>query len=123
MSKTVAGKDARVVSDQRSVERGDGGSLYAIDGGRKYLNRAERQRVLAAAEFLCPDEALFILTLAWTGARVSEVLALTPMAFQIECGTPRSRPRRSMRTRVGRKKGRSPSGFGVSQAVSLPSSS
>jgi integrase len=30
------------------------------------------------------DKALFALTLAWTGARVSEVLALTPAAFQID---------------------------------------
>jgi len=86
MSKTVTGKNARVVSDPRSRGRDDGASLYAIDGGRKYLNRAERQRVLVAAESLDPDDALFVLTLAWTGARVSEVLALTPMAFQIECG-------------------------------------
>jgi integrase len=33
------------------------------------------------------DQALFALTLAWTGARVSEVLALTPSSFQVECGT------------------------------------
>ena len=30
------------------------------------------------------DKALFALTLAWTGARISEVLALTPASFQIE---------------------------------------
>ena len=42
--------------------------------------------MLATAEFLCPDAALFVLTLAWTGARVSEVLALTPASFQIEIG-------------------------------------
>lgn len=59
-------------------------SLYATDGGRKYLNRDERQRVLAATAALKPDQALFVLTLAWTGARVSEVLALTPASFQIE---------------------------------------
>ena len=61
--------------------------LYAPNGARKYLNRAERQRVLAAIATLKPDEALFCLTLAWTGARVSEVLALTPSSFQIECST------------------------------------
>ena len=36
---------------------------------------------------LGPDQALFALTLAWTGARVSEVLALTVSSFQVECGT------------------------------------
>jgi integrase/recombinase XerD len=61
-------------------------SLYAPDGARKYLNRDERQRVLAAIEFLEPDQALFASTLAWTGARVSEVLALTPSSFQVERG-------------------------------------
>ena len=35
---------------------------------------------------LKPNEALFALTLAWTVARVSEVLALTASSFQIECG-------------------------------------
>lgn len=33
------------------------------------------------------DRALFGLTLAWTGARVSEVLALTAASFQVEAGT------------------------------------
>jgi integrase len=61
-------------------------SLYAPNGARKYLNRDERQRVLAAIEFLEPDQALFALTLAWTGARVSEVLALSPSSFQVERG-------------------------------------
>src|SRR4029077_15780428 len=31
-------------------------------------------------------QALFALTLAWTGARPSEVLALTPLSFQVESG-------------------------------------
>jgi integrase/recombinase XerD len=59
-------------------------SLYAPDGARKYLNRDERQRVLAAIDLLEPRQALFALTLAWTGARVSEVLALAPPSFQVE---------------------------------------
>jgi integrase/recombinase XerD len=58
-------------------------SLYAPGGGRKYLNRAERSRVLAEMARLPKDQALFALTLAWTGARISEVLALTPISFQI----------------------------------------
>jgi integrase len=64
--------------------RDDGVSLYAADGGRKYLNLAERQRAFGTMATLDPDKALFALTLAWTGARVSEVLALTPASFQIE---------------------------------------
>jgi integrase len=61
-------------------------SLYAPDGGRKYLNRAERSRALAVMQTLPIERALFALTLAWTGARVSEVLALTPASFQIKAG-------------------------------------
>jgi site-specific recombinase XerD len=61
-------------------------SLYAPGGGRKYLNRAERVRALAEMAKLPRSQALFALTLAWTGARVSEVLALTASSFQIESG-------------------------------------
>jgi integrase/recombinase XerD len=71
-----------------------GASLYAPGGGRKYLNRAERARALAEMAKLPRSQALFALTLAWTGARVSEVLALPASSFQIirassdeiECG-------------------------------------
>jgi len=61
-------------------------SLYGTDGARKYLNRDERQRVLAAVAQLPADRALFALTLAWSGARVSEVLALSASSFQIDAG-------------------------------------
>jgi site-specific recombinase XerD len=65
--------------------RSESFSLYASNG-RKYLNHAERQRALVVMRSLADDEALFALTLAWTGARISEVLALTPNSFQIEDG-------------------------------------
>lgn len=58
-------------------------SLYAANGARKYLNADERRRLLAAVEGLPLSQALFVQTLAWTGARVSEVLALRPDSFQI----------------------------------------
>jgi integrase/recombinase XerD len=61
-------------------------SLYAPNGGRKYLNRDERQRVLAAMAELPTDHALFALTLAWSGGRSTEILSLTPSAFQVERG-------------------------------------
>jgi integrase/recombinase XerD len=60
--------------------------LYAADGARKYLNQAERQRALDAMAALPIEQALFAFTLAWTGARVSEVLALTASSFQLEAG-------------------------------------
>lgn len=59
-------------------------SLYTARGARKYLTRAERQRVLAATGSTPTAAQLLLLTLAWTGARVSEVLALTPQAFQLD---------------------------------------
>lgn len=63
-------------------------SLYSsgIGACRKYLNAAERRRALAATAILPTRQALFALTLAWTGARPSEVLALTPASFQIDTG-------------------------------------
>jgi integrase len=74
---------------RRTVASGLGGgssyafSLYGADGSRKYLNRDELGRALAAMEELEPDDRLFALTLAWTGARISEVLAVTPRSFQV----------------------------------------
>jgi integrase len=62
------------------AERG----LYTRCAERKYINAGERVRVIAASTRLAPERALFVATLVWTGARVSEVLALTPAAFQIE---------------------------------------
>jgi integrase/recombinase XerD len=61
-------------------------SLYSPTGARKYLNRDERLRALAEMAKLPTDRALFCLTLAWTGARVSEVLALKASSFQVERG-------------------------------------
>jgi integrase/recombinase XerD len=59
-------------------------SLYTPRGERKYINQAERQRVLEVMDGLKRDRALFGLLLAWTGGRVSEVLAVRPNSFQIE---------------------------------------
>ena len=80
LSKTVAHNGRRRRADAWSESWG----LYARDGARKYLNEGERRRLLAAIRDLPADRALFALTLAWTGARVSEVLALTPASFQVE---------------------------------------
>jgi len=75
-------------SDARGLARANAAAtaLYAPDGRRKYLNLAERRRILAAANSAQRSEALFVETMAWTGARISEVLALTPASFQIERG-------------------------------------
>lgn len=97
MHKTVAKKIARGSHSEPRESVG----LYASDGGRKYVNLDERRRVLEAIAELAADKALFALTLAWTGARVSEVLALSAASFQIERGivafTTLKRRRRSVR--------------------------
>jgi integrase/recombinase XerD len=82
MSNTVAGKFAGGNSPgpRQAV------SLYAADGSRKYLNLTERRRLLTLSAGLDSEKRLFVSTLLWTGARVSEVLALTPASFQTERG-------------------------------------
>ena len=60
--------------------------LYGVRGERKYLTSAERGRFLASAAGLRISDRLFCLTLAWSGARISEVLALTPAAFDLDRG-------------------------------------
>lgn len=52
--------------------------LYDPEGRRKYLTIAERQAFLRAAQRLSDHERTFCNVLAYTGARLSEVLALTP---------------------------------------------
>ena len=74
------------VSGRQVWRNGGETSLYAASGERKYLNRDERRRLLAQFETLSPEKCLFGLLLAWTGARVSEVLALTPNSFQVDAG-------------------------------------
>jgi integrase/recombinase XerD len=64
----------------------DGMSLFGPSGSRKYLNAAERRRFVEAAQRAEPATRLFCLTLAWSGGRISEVLALTPAAIDIESG-------------------------------------
>jgi integrase len=61
-------------------------SLYGPAGGRKYLNAAERRRFIKAAQRADPDTRLFCLVLGWSGGRISEVLALTAAAIDIENG-------------------------------------
>lgn len=76
------------VSDRMGARSaGPAWSLFLPGGRRKYLTQAERQRVLAAFEHLPPMQALFAKTLAWTGARPSEVLRLSYAAFDLAGGT------------------------------------
>lgn len=52
-------------------------SLYDTDGKRKYLTVAERAAFLRAAEQDSREVRTFCATLAYTGCRLSEALALT----------------------------------------------
>jgi integrase len=61
-------------------------SLYGPTGARKYLNAAERRRFIKAANRADPETRLFCLMLGWSGGRISEVLALTGAAIDIESG-------------------------------------
>lgn len=60
-------------------------SLYSRSGLRKYLTPAERSRFIGAAH-ACPRPELrtLCLTLAYTGCRISEALAVTAGAFEPE---------------------------------------
>jgi len=61
-----------------------GMSLYGSTGSRKYLNAAERRRFIRAARRAPLDVQLFCLVLSLTGGRISEILALTPAAIDID---------------------------------------
>jgi integrase/recombinase XerD len=76
-----------------------GATLYGPAGERKYLTASERRRFIKAAARASPDVRLFCLMLTWSGARISEVLALTPAAIDIESGVA------SLHTRKRRKQG------------------
>jgi integrase len=62
-------------------------SLYTAVGQRKYLTPAERARFIASAKASPrPEVRALCLTLAYTGCRISEVLALMPSSIEAESG-------------------------------------
>jgi integrase len=62
-------------------------SLYTRGGQRKYLTPSERARFIAAAKAQPRHEVRTLcLTLAYTGCRVSEALALTAVSVEAEAG-------------------------------------
>lgn len=61
-------------------------SLFVSDGHRKYLTTAERRAFLQAVDMTPADVRTFLLTLAYTGARISEVLSLTRTRVDIGAG-------------------------------------
>ena len=63
-----------------------GMSLYGSAGSRKYLNAAERRRFVKAALRTPLEVQLFCIVLSLTGGRISEILAVTPAAIDIDSG-------------------------------------
>ncbi len=63
-----------------------GMSLYGSTGARKYLNAAERQRFIETAREAPPVVRLFCYMLRFSGARISEALALTPSSIDMDAG-------------------------------------
>ena len=62
-------------------------TLFGQDGRRKYLTASERSRfITAAANCRRAEVGTLCLTLAHTGCRISEALALTPASIDIEEG-------------------------------------
>jgi integrase/recombinase XerD len=62
-------------------------SLHTSAGGRKYLNAAERRRFAATAHTMPAEVRVFCLLLMWSGCRISEALAVTPLAIDRQAGT------------------------------------
>jgi len=60
--------------------------LYDAGGHRKYLTPAERQQFLRAAENAPDAVGTFCATLAHTGCRLSEALALTATRVDVSAG-------------------------------------
>lgn len=72
---------------KRPHHQARGMTLHALSGGRKYLNASERRRFIVAVRTMHPNVRVFCLLLAWSGCRISEALAITPAAVDLDAGT------------------------------------
>lgn len=63
-----------------------GMSLHGPMGRRKYLNASERRRFIVAARTMPPKVRVFCLLLTWSGCRISEALAITAAAVDLDAG-------------------------------------
>ena len=91
----------------RGPQRGEP-SLYSSNGVRKYLNAGERRRFVDAVRQFPRADQLLCLMVMWTGARLSEALAITPDAIDLDARSV------SLHTLKRRR-------FGVVRQVPLPS--
>jgi len=60
--------------------------LYDRGGNRKYLTADERRRFIVAAQRQAPEIETFCLTLAYTGARISEALSIRVGSVDLAAG-------------------------------------
>ena len=60
--------------------------LYGKRAERLYINQSERERLVALAESKDPSLKAFVLTLIYTGCRISEALELTENSLQTDDG-------------------------------------
>jgi len=60
--------------------------LYDLEGNRKYLTASERSAFLDSAARRPAEVRTFFRVLAYTGARISEILALTPRQIDFAAG-------------------------------------
>jgi len=85
-------------SISREINESPVSFLFDRRGQRKYLTVVERRLWLRAAQKMPLRSRLFLQTLAYSGARISEVLSLVPVSFDesegvviVECLKKRSR--------------------------------
>lgn len=87
MSRNVAARAGRNPAPRdRDFQASEPTALYTHAGARKYLNADERRRFLASLGAARREEAVFARLMFWTGARVSELLALRLSDFQLDAG-------------------------------------
>jgi integrase/recombinase XerD len=74
------------MSPYRKENEGSVSLVFDGTGRRKCLTISERNQFLAATKSMAPEVRTFCLTLAYTGARISEILALTPAQVDTAAG-------------------------------------
>lgn len=85
MGNSVHGVKLQIVSQHAGCERDTPASslIYDRSGNRKYLTVAERRSFLGAVQEMPPVARTFCQILSYTGARISEALAITPGCLDI----------------------------------------
>ncbi len=77
----------KVPNKAASTRPAAGMQLHTLDGTRKYLTAGERDTFLKAAERADREDRTLCMTLAYSGCRLSEALALTVDRVDLAAGT------------------------------------